>query len=95
MLARAIDDPKPMYYDEVFLDQHILEFLSLNGLSRCDEMVPDEFVQWVFPKLIEYRRPLYERIADRFGYTIDANRVMNLQSESDVLALIADALAQK
>ncbi len=94
MLERAIVDPKPLYYDEAFLDQHIRAFLKSNDLNSSDEMVPDEFVQWVFPKLIEHRRPLYERIADRYGYTIDANRVMNLQSESDVLALIAEALSQ-
>lgn len=93
MLERAIDDPKPLYYDEAFLDQHLQEFLDLKGLKNTDEVVPDEFVQWVFPNLIEYRRPLYEQIADRFGYTIDANRVMSLQSESDVLTLIAEALS--
>ncbi len=92
MLERAIADPKPLYYDETFLDQHIQEFLALNSLSGTDEMVPDAFVQWVFPKLIAHRRPLYEGIAERYGYTIDANQVMNLQSESDVLALIAESL---
>jgi len=93
MLERAIADPKPLYYDEDFLDSHIAEFLSIKGLSSTDKMAPDEFVQWVFPRLIDHRRPLYERIAGQYGYTIDANRVMNLKSESDVLALIAEAMA--
>ena len=92
MLDRAISDPKPMYYNEKFLDQHIKEFLNIKGLKGADQMVPDEFVQWVFPKLIEYRRPLYERIADKFGYTIDANQVMSLDSEWAVLKLIDGAL---
>jgi hypothetical protein len=92
MLDRAISDPKPMYYNEKFLDQHIKEFLNIKGLKGTDQMVPDEFVQWVFPKLIEYRRPLYERIADKFGYTIDANQVMSLDSEWAVLKLIDGAL---
>lgn len=95
MLSRAIADPKPLYYDEGFLDEHIAEFLSLNSLRSTDEMVPDEFVQWVFPHLIEHRRPLYERIADTYGYTIDANKVMSLQSEAHALALIAEALADQ
>ena len=92
MLDRAIADPKPMYYNEKFLGQHIKEFLNIKGLKGTDQMVPDEFVQWVFPKLIEYRRPLYERIADKFGYTIDANQVMSLDSEWAVLKLIDGAL---
>jgi hypothetical protein len=92
MLDRAIADPKPMYYNEKFLDQHVSEFLNIKGLNDTDQMVPDEFVQWVFPKLIEYRRPLYERIADKFGYTIDANQVMSLDSERAVLKLIDGVL---
>lgn len=92
MLDRAIADPKPMYYNEKFLDQHVNEFLNIKDLKGTDQMVPDEFVQWVFPKLIEYRRPLYERIADKFGYTIDANQVMSLDSERAVLKLIDGAL---
>jgi hypothetical protein len=92
MLDRAIADPKPMYYNEKFLDQHIKEFLNIKSLKGTDQVVPDEFVQWVFPKLIEYRRPLYERIADKFGYTIDANQVMSLDSEWAVLKLIDGAL---
>jgi len=92
MLSRAIAEPKPLYYDEAFLDEHIAEFLSLNALRSTDEMLPDEFVQWVFPHLIEHRRPLYQRVADKFGYTIDANQVMSLQTEEDVLQLIAGAL---
>jgi hypothetical protein len=92
MLDRAIADPKPMYYNEKFLDRHVDEFLNIKGLDGTDQMVPDEFVQWVFPKLIEYRRPLYQRIADKFGYTIDANQVMSLGSEQDVLRLIEGIL---
>ncbi len=92
MIERAVSDPKPMYYNEDFLDEQILAFLDIHGLNNTDQMNPDEFVQWVFPRLIEYRRPLYERIADKHGYTIDANQVVLLNSEQDVLQLIAEAL---
>jgi len=92
MVQRAIADPKPMYYNETFLDEQVGAFLTLNGLDSTAQMHPDEFVQWVFPRLIEYRRPLYEKIADRHGYTIDASRVMSLNSEQDVLELIAQTL---
>jgi len=78
MIERAVSDPKPMYYNEKFLDQQISEFLDIHGLNNTDQMNPDEFVQWVFPSLIEYRRPLYERIADKHGYTIDAEKVAPL-----------------
>ena len=92
MIERAVADPKPMYYNEVFLEEQIDAFLRLNRLESTAQMNPDEFVQWVFPRLIEYRRPLYERIAKKHGYTIDACRVMSLHSEQDVLQLIAEVL---
>ena len=92
MIQRAKASPKPMYYDEAFLDKHVAQFLAEKALKVTDEMVPDEFVQWVFPKIITHRRPLYERIADKYGYTVEANRVMSLRSEQDVLQLIAEAL---
>jgi len=92
MLQRAVADPKPLYYNEAFLDGQVETFLDLNGLASTEQMHPDEFVQWVFPHLIEHRRPLYEKIADRHGYTIDASRVMSIKSEQDVLELIAETL---
>ena len=92
MIERAQADPKPLYYDDVFLTDHISEYLELKGLLHSDEMNPDEYVQWVFPSLIAHRRPLYERITEKYGYTIDANKVLAVKSEQDVMDLISDAL---
>jgi hypothetical protein len=92
MIERAQADPKPLYYDEAFLDRHIAEYLELQGLASTDEMDPDEYVQWVFPHLIAHRRPLYERIAEQYGYTVDASRVLAVKNEQDVMDLISGAL---
>lgn len=92
MIERAQADPKPLYYADVFLADHISEYLSLKGLSHSDEINPDEYVQWVFPSLIAHRRPLYERITEKYGYTIDANKVLSVKNEQDVMDLISDAL---
>lgn len=92
MVERAQADPKPLYYDEDFLDRHIAEYLELKGLTDTNEMNPDEYVQWVFPHLIAHRRPLYERIAAQYGYTVDASRVLAVKNEQDVMDLISEAL---
>jgi shikimate kinase len=92
MIERAQADPKPLYYDDDFLEQHISEYLALKQLSHTDEMDPDEYVQWVFPALIAHRRPLYERITDKYGYTIDAGKVLAVKSEQGVMDLISGAL---
>jgi shikimate kinase len=92
MIERAQVDPKPLFYDDDFLADHISKFLELKGLSHSDEINPDEYVKWVFPSLIAHRRPLYERITKKYGYTIDARKVLSVKSEQDVMALISDAL---
>jgi len=92
MIERAQADPKPLFYDDDFLSDHITEYLALKGLKHSDEINPDEYVQWVFPALIAHRRPLYERISKKYGYTIDASKVFTVTSEQDVMDLISDAL---
>jgi hypothetical protein len=94
LIQRAKADPKPLYYDEDFLDQALKLYMTEQGLAHTDGMDPDDFVQWVFPRLIMHRRPLYERIAGKYGYTVDARRVQNVKTEQDVLELIGQALEE-
>ena len=63
-----LDAPTP----GTFFDEQVKAFLNEQGLSSPDEMVPDQFVRWVFPKLLAHRRPLYDGIAERHGYAVDA-----------------------
>jgi hypothetical protein len=94
LIQRAKADPKPLYYDEEFLAASLATYLAEQGLASTDEMEPDDFVQWVFPRLIVHRRPLYERIAEKYGYTVDARLVQDVRSEQDVLELIGAALEE-
>ncbi|MCK5069016.1 MAG: hypothetical protein KAR01_00685, partial [Desulfocapsa sp.] len=59
---------------------------------RTNEIDPDEYVKWVFPALIAHRRPLYERITEKYGYTIDASKVLSVKNEMDVMNLLSNAL---
>jgi hypothetical protein len=92
LIQRAIDHPKPMYYQAEFLDEHLALYLAEATLDAPDEIDPDEFVRWVFPRLLEHRRPLYESIAERHGYTIDADAIGTIDSEADFLELVGAAL---
>lgn len=92
MIERAKAQPKPLYYDEQFLDEHVAQFLEESKLHSVEQIVPDEYVQWVFPKLMAYRKPLYELIAQKHGYTVDASEVLKLKTADDVLSLIGQAL---
>jgi hypothetical protein len=92
LIRRAIEDPKPMYYRESFLDQKLAQYLKQEGLRSPDEIEPNRFVQWIFPELLEHRRPLYAALADQHGYTVDALEVEQVEDEAEFLELVASAI---
>ena len=81
-----------MYYQEEFLDFQLNEYLKEIGLNDVDEIIPDEFVRWIFPKHVENRRSKYQAIADEYGYTVDASLAENVTNEAQFLDMIAKAL---
>ncbi len=92
LIERADTAPKPMYFKEDFLIPQLEEYVSSTGLASPDAIVPDEFARWVFPRLLEHRRPAYEAYADAHGYTIDARQAEEVTSEEDFLALVTSVL---
>jgi hypothetical protein len=92
LVNRAVSDPKPLYYNEKFLDQKLAEYLAEAELESPDQIVPDEFVRWIFPALVAHRRPKYEAMARRHGYTVNARLAESVRNEQDFLALVASAL---
>ncbi|HEX9877026.1 MAG TPA: ATPase [Gammaproteobacteria bacterium] len=92
MIQRAEDHPKPMYYHEKFLDEQLALYLQERRLRSTDEIVPDDFVRWIFPRLLEHRRPLYQALADEHGYTVDARAAESIETEAEFLELVGRAL---
>ena len=92
LIRRAVQDPKPLYYRESFLDQKLAEYMSRENCTGSEEIVPDAFVQWIFPELLEHRRPRYEALARADGYTIDASMIDQIRGEDELMELIADAI---
>lgn len=95
IIERARSDPKPLYYREAFLDAKLDEFMKIRHYSSPDEITPDDFVTWIFPELFKSRIPRYEAIAGRYGYTVDADQVAQVKTESDFLGLVAEAMARQ
>ena len=92
LIRRANDAPKPMYYQEKFLVRELSEYIASNGLANSDDIVPDDFSRWVFPRLLEHRRPAYEALAEEHGYSIDARKAGRITSEDDFLKLVASVM---
>jgi len=93
LVQRAIAEPKPMFYDPDFLDEKLTEYLNQQHISSVGEMDPELFSQWIFPLLVDYRKPLYQALADEHGYSVDAKDAAEIKDESDFLKLIAESLS--
>ncbi len=92
LIERAQRYPKPLNYEESFLDEQLAEYLADKGIDGAGDVAPDEFVQWIFPRLLEWRRPQYQRIADKYGHTANAGDIMSLRDESDFTDYICAAI---
>jgi shikimate kinase len=92
LVRRAVSDPKPLYYNDKFLDQKLVEYVGEAELESPDRIVPDEFVRWIFPSLVAHRRPRYEALAKRHGYTLNARLAEAITNERDFLELVSHAL---
>ena len=92
LLERQRADPKPLYYPEAFFDAQLATYLAERKLGSATEIEPDDFVQWVFPSLVAHRRPLYEAISRRHGYTVEAGTAEGVRDEADFLDLVAEIL---
>jgi len=92
LCERPVTHPKPLYFQEAFLDQHLQEYLEENNLASENEIVPDEFSSWIFPKLLSHRKPLYEEIAQQYGYTVDLHDIQQVRDDNDFTDLICSAI---
>ena len=94
LCERAKSHPKPLYFQEEFLNKHLDIYMQERNLSSVSEIVPDEFSSWVFPRLLEHRKPLYEALANQHGYTVDLQQVQQVRDEKDFVELVCKSIDQ-
>jgi hypothetical protein len=92
VLERARSHPKPLFFPPALFDGWVEDFLAEKDLGSPDEMEPDEFSRWVFPRLFKSRLPKYQRLADLYGVTIESAEMHALKSEADFVARVAERL---
>ena len=91
LIQRARENPKPMYYTEEFLLEHLEYYANETG-ERDQNINPNNFVRWVFPKLLDYRKNKYDLIAKKYGYRVKASEIALVENESDFIELVAKAI---
>jgi len=88
LLQRAQDYPKPIYYPPEFFQGWVEQYLSEQGLSDVSKMDPQGFARWVFPLLLESRKPKYQAIADKHGITITSAQLQACETEAQFKELV-------
>ena len=91
--TRQQANPKPLYYHPEFFAEQLACYSQLKQVHDVCDVDPDDFVSWVFAKLIAHRRPRYQAIANEYGYTVTVEQIASVQTEADFLALIRDTLS--
>ena len=92
LVERFRASPKPMYYQPQFLDAKWTEYKQVMGHAADDEVDPDGFAVWGFEELLRHRIPLYESIARKYGYTVEAEEVLEVTDEDGFVAMIGRAI---
>lgn len=95
LIQRAEQNPKPLYYHEIFLDEQLAVYMEKQGLPYIALIDPDEFVRWMFPRLFYFRLPRYQAIADKYGYTITTDELASVRNEADFLHLLEVVLERQ
>lgn len=92
VLERAQEYPKPLFFSPERFDDWLSEYLEEKNISGTEEIEPDDFSRWVFPRLFENRLPKYQRIADKYGVTIPSEAFQNISTEQEFLDVIVSHL---
>jgi hypothetical protein len=94
LIKRSESNPKPLYYSEKFIKSRLAAYLDEAGFADADELDPKAFASWIFPQLVEHRRPLYQALADKYGYTITAREAEQVGNEADFLELVEQSIGR-
>ena len=92
LCERQAKNPKPLYYPEAFLDQAIEDFMAEHDLRDFQDINPDDFTRWAFPRLSRDRLERYQGIAAKYGYTVSMDEVGRVRNTDDFVDLIAQAI---
>ncbi|MGE0846449.1 MAG: hypothetical protein AB7L41_09270 [Flavobacteriaceae bacterium] len=84
--------PKPMYYQPEFLERCWAGYKAEKGVADDDRVDPDDFAAWGFRALVHHRIPLYEAIAAKYGYVVEAEEVEAVKDEAGFLDLVSRAI---
>jgi hypothetical protein len=95
LIRRFAHSPKPMYYQPAFLTRKWAEYKKLNKIADDARVDPEKFGAWGFEALLHDRLPRYRKLADRFGYSIDAADLETVRDGEEFIDLVTAAITDR
>jgi hypothetical protein len=87
LIKRFIAKPKPMYYEEAFLNETWLKFKK--DTSKAENKIdPDDFTIYGFKALIKRRKQIYNIIAKNWGISLNTDDLRQIKSGDDLIEAI-------
>ena len=91
LIKRFKANPKPIYYNENFLNEKLSNFKNINNVDNKN-VDPDKFILYCFEDLLDHRLPIYDSIAKNWGITINADDISKVENEKDFTNLVSNYL---
>ena len=91
LIKRFKTNPKPIYYNENFLNEKWSNFKNINNVDNKN-VDPDKFILYCFEDLLDHRIPIYDSIAKNWGITINADDISKVKNEKDFINLVSNYL---
>ena len=87
LIDRFLAKPKPMYYEENFLNSLWHSFKR--GSSNTDDKInPDDFMVFGFKALIERRKAIFDKISKNWGITLNFELLRRINDATDLIEAI-------
>jgi hypothetical protein len=95
LIQRFRRSPKPMYYQPAFLTKKWAEFKKLNKITDDAKVDPGKFGAWGFEALLHDRLPRYQKLADKYGYTVEAADLATVRDGEEFIDLVTAAMGKR
>ncbi len=87
LIDRFLAKPKPMYYEENFLNSLWQTFKSSSS-NTDDNINPDDFMIFGFKALIERRKTIFDRISKNWGITLNFEDLREVKTAANLIEAI-------
>ncbi len=87
LIDRFLAKPKPMYYEENFLNSLWQTFKSASS-NNDDNINPDDFMIFGFKALIERRKEIFDKISENWGITLNFENLYEIKTAANLIEAI-------